>query len=155
MASVTLFSDASDVYTDDYCVFGLATCFFREDGEIHEVEILEPIPSAALEALIKDIPTSYKKAVAKSLGDIFTPEETIKIPAEFPQTTKLCEDFSQRVIAATRTYKRRSEATSHIPLGSMYDKFNFSTQKKRLLNMEHIVTTDDNVKQHAYTHQVL
>jgi hypothetical protein len=154
MTNVNLFSDATDIYTDDYCVFGLATCFFREEGEISQVEILEPIPSAALEALIKGIPTSYQKAVAKTLGEVFT-AETVKIPVEFPENTKLCEEFNQRVIAATRTYKRRTEAKSHIPLGTVYDKFNYSIQKKRLLNMENVVTTDDNVKQHKYTHEVL
>lgn len=154
MASVTLFPSVPDLYTDDYCVFGLATCFFREDGEIHQVEILEPIPSAALEALIKGIPTSYQKAVAKTLGEIFT-VDNVKIPVEFPETTKLCEDFNDRVVAAARTYKRRTEAQSHISLGSVYEKFNYSTEKKRLLNMENVVTTDDNVKQHAYTHQTL
>jgi len=154
MASVTLFSHAPDIYTDDYCVFGLATCFFREDGEIQQVEILEPIPSAALEALIKGIPTSYQKAVAKTLGEVFT-AETVKIPVEFPETTKLCEEFNQRVIAASRTYKRRTEAQTHIPLGTMYDQFNYSIEKKRLLNLENVVTTEDNVKQHAYTNQVL
>lgn len=154
MASVTLFPSAPDLYTDDYCVFGLATCFVREDGEIQPVEVLEPIPSSALEALLKGIPTSYQKAVAKSLGDIFT-VDCVKIPAEFPETTKLCEEFSDRAIAAARTYKRRTEAQAHIPLGTVYDQFNYSTEKKRLLNMENIVTADDNVKQHAYTHQVL
>ncbi|WLT37067.1 hypothetical protein NON20_13625 [Synechocystis sp. B12] len=32
--------------SDDYCVLGLATCFLREDGDFHAVDIIEPIPSA-------------------------------------------------------------------------------------------------------------
>ena len=49
----TALSQAPDISTQDYCVFGLATCFVREDGEVEQVQIVEPIPSAALEAILK------------------------------------------------------------------------------------------------------
>ena len=59
----TLLDEATDLAADDYLVVGLATCFVKEDGEVHEVEVIEPIPSAALEAIVKGIPTSYKLAL--------------------------------------------------------------------------------------------
>ncbi|MGH7999306.1 MAG: hypothetical protein ACREPR_07750, partial [Brasilonema sp.] len=66
MTMATLLPNAPDISADDYCVFGLATCFLKEDGEVHQVQVVEPIPSAALEAILKGIPTSYQLACAKS-----------------------------------------------------------------------------------------
>ncbi|HAJ62536.1 MAG TPA: hypothetical protein DCP31_27515, partial [Cyanobacteria bacterium UBA8543] len=59
MAAATSLIDAPDVSTDSYLVIGLATCYLKADGEVHEVKVIEPIPSAALEAILKNIPTSY------------------------------------------------------------------------------------------------
>ncbi|MCW6036762.1 hypothetical protein K4A83_10880 [Spirulina subsalsa FACHB-351] len=154
MASATLFPNAPDVSATDYCVFGLATCFVRDGGEVSQVEVIEPIPSSALEALMKGIPTSYQWASGKNLGDFFGADE-ITIPAEFPSDAKLCENFAERAVAASRTYKRRPEAQVLIPLGTKKEDFNYSTEKKRVLNAENMVSAEDNVKQHAYTHQVL
>ena len=154
MTTATLFSQASDLTVDDYCVFGLATCFVRQEGEIEQVKIFEPIPSAALEAILKGIPTSYELACAKSLGEIFT-NETPQIPSEFTAEAQLCDRFDERVIAATRTYKVRPEAKQHIPLGSVKEDFNYSLEKKRVLNAVNVVRKEDNVKQHSHTHKVL
>lgn len=154
MTTATLFSQVSDITTDDYCVFGLATCFVRQDGEIEQVKIFEPIPSAALEAILKGIPTSYELACAKSLGEIFTGENP-QIPAEFPPEAQLCNLFNERVLAAARTYKVRPEAKKHIPLGSVKQDFNYSLEKKRVLNAVNVVSKEDNVKQHSHTHKVL
>lgn len=142
------------ISTDDYCVFGLATCFIRDEGEISEVQIIEPIPSAALEALIQGIPTSYKLACAKSLGEIFV-DDSLQIPAEFPQNSQFCDDFEERAIAATRTYQRRPQAKAHISVGAVKEDFNYSLERKRVLNQTNVVKTEDNVKQHSYTHQKL
>ncbi len=154
MTSSTLFPNAPDLGSDDYCVFGVATCFVREETEVKEVYVLEPIPSAALEALMKNIPTSYKIAYATSLGDIFQ-DNSLKIPSVLGSNLQIPDDFAERAAAATRTYKRRPEAKAHIPLGNSYDQFNFSTEKKRVLNQVNIVSTEDNVKQHEHTHKVL
>jgi hypothetical protein len=155
MTSAILFPDTQDLTVDDYCVLGLATCFLRDEGEIHQVQIVEPIPSAALEAILKGIPTSYQLAVAKSLGEVFPDQSQPKIPTEFPENTQLCDNFSERLIAATRTYKRRPEAQVHIPLGTKRSDFNYSLERKRVLNSVNVVRTEDNVKQHEYTHKVL
>lgn len=154
MTTAALLPQASDLSADDYCVFGLATCFIREDGEIQQVKIFEPIPSAALEAILKGIPTSYELACAKSLGEIFQ-SETSQIPSEFPIEAQLCDRFNERVIAATRTYKVRPEAKKHIPLGELKQDFNYSLEKKRILNAVNVVSTEDNVKQHSHTHKIL
>ena len=58
------------VSPDDYCIFGLATCFVREEGETKEVQVIEPIPSAYLETMIKGVETSYKFACAKTVGEV-------------------------------------------------------------------------------------
>ncbi len=145
---------ASDLSQDDYCILGLATCFVREDGEVNQVKIVEPIPSAALEAIIKGIPTSYELAKSMTLGEIFT-ADTVKIPTEFTSEASLCDRFDERVAAATRTYKSRPEATKHIPLGTTKRDFNYSVARKRVLNAANVVRTEDNVKQHDHTHKVL
>ncbi len=154
MTTTTDIFEISDISKDDYCVFGLATCFLQDEDEISQVQIMEPIPSAALEAILKGIPTSYKMICGKSLGEVFN-GNTPQILADFPSDTKLCQDFADRVVAAVRTYKSRPEAKNHVPLGTVKSDLNFSLEKKRLLNAVNTVNTSDNVKQHEYTHKVL
>lgn len=145
--------NATDLSADDYIVLGLATCFIKEDGEVHAVQIVEPIPSAALEAIVKGIPTSYETAIATTIGAIWV-NDAAQIPPEFP-AAQLCDGFSERLVSAARTYKARPVAQSHIPVGTAKSDFNFSTERKRVLNSQRIVKTEDNVKQHEYTHKVL
>lgn len=152
--SKTTYPNAPDLSTNDYIVVGLATCFIKEDGEVHEVKIVEPIPSAALEAIIKGIPTSYNKALATNLGAILDGENP-QIPDGFPSDAQFSDEFEFRTIAAARTYKTRPQAQEHIPLGTIRDNFNYSVERKRVLNSARIVKTEDNVKQHEYTHKVL
>ncbi|WNZ24400.1 hypothetical protein HJG54_17080 [Leptolyngbya sp. NK1-12] len=154
MTTAATYPNAPDVSADDYVLIGLATCFIKADGEVCQVKIAEPIPSAALEALVKGIPTSYELAVATTLGAVLPAEEP-QLPADFPPETQFCDDFAYRAIAAARTYKSRPEAQTHVPLGTHKTDFNYSTERKRVLNSDRIVKTEDNVKQHAYTHQVL
>ncbi|ACK64982.1 conserved hypothetical protein [Rippkaea orientalis PCC 8801] len=154
MATATLLPNAPDIATDDYCVFGLATCYLKEDGEFFEVQVIEPIASAALEAIIKGIPTSYQLACAKTVGEVLTGEKPRKL-VEFPENAQFCDNFSERVAATVRTYKSRPEATSHIPLGTVRNDFNYSLDRKRVLNAVNVVRTEDNVKQHSHTHKVL
>ena len=154
MTSSTAYSNAPDISADDYVIVGLATCFIKEEGEVHQVEIIEPIPSAALEAILKGIPTSYQMALATTVGAIL-PGEGVQIPAEFPPEVQLADDLIERIFAAARTYKSRPNAQSHLGLGTVFKEFNYSLERKRILHSERIVNADDNVKQHAYTHQVL
>lgn len=154
MTDTTLLTKASDLSPDDYCVLGVATCFLREAGEVQEIKVVEPIPSAALEALVKQIPTSYQLACAKTLGEILVAEK-IQIPPEFPQDANLCDRFEERLLAAARTYKSRPEAKKQVPLGTLKQDFNYSLERKRVLNATNIVRPEDNVKQHEHTHKVL
>ena len=148
------YPQAPDLSAEDYIVLGLATCFLKEDGKLHEVQIIEPIPSAALEALTKGVPTSYQMAYATHLGAVVN-GETLQKPADFPEAAQWCDEFANRVISAARTYKAHPQAQEHIPVGSPRQDFNYSVERKRVLNSQRIVRTEDNVKQHKYTHEVL
>jgi hypothetical protein len=146
--------NAPDLAADDYIVIGLSTCFIKEDGEVYEVEVVEPIPSAAFEALFKGIPTSYKLACATTLGAVLNGDTPI-MPEGFPASAQFAEEFVSRLFAAARTYKRRESAKSLIPLGTTYSDFQYSTERKRVLNVARVVTKEDNVKQHSHTHKTL
>ncbi|WP_088243698.1 hypothetical protein [Calothrix rhizosoleniae] len=154
MTTATFSPDTTDLAPDDYIVLGLATCFLKEDGEVYQVEVIEPIPSAALEAILKGIPTSYKFAHATTLGNILG-GDTLQKPDEFPENSQFSDEFAQRAIAAARTYKRRESAAKLIPSGTTYTELNYSIERKRVLNASRVVTKDDNIKQHPNTHKVL
>lgn len=139
---------------EDYCVFGLATCFIRDEGETKEIKVIEPIPSAALEALFKEIPTSYQLAIATTIGQVIQ-ENALEKPAEFPADSQFCDDFLDRTLASTRTYKNKPSAQEYIKLGTSKSDFNYSLERKRVLNSVHKVSDDDNVKQHSHTHKIL
>ena len=154
MSTATLIANYPDISTENYCVFGVATCFIREDGETHQVQVIEPIPSAALEAILTGITTSYQLAYGKTVGD-FLAGDTPQIPSDFPEGSQLCDDFVDRLVSACRTYKSRPTAKEHIPVGTTYTNLNYSIERKRVLNDTRVVTKDDNVKQHSHTHKVL
>jgi hypothetical protein len=147
-------SNVTDVPSDAYVVLGLATCFIKEDGKLQPLKILEPIPSAALEALCKGIETSYEMAIATTFGIAFA-EGQGQVPETFPADAQLCEAFEERIMAATRSYRSCASIQSLLPLGQSKTDFNYSIERKRILNVEREIRTEDNVKQHAYTHQVL
>ena len=146
--------DETGLKETDYCVFGVATYFTRVDGDLKVVEIMEPIPSAALEALLKGIPTSYKLACAMTLGEVFCKDKVLP-PRVLGDRLELPEDLLERTMAAAITYQRHPKATEHISLGSVYEKLNYSVDHKRILNQENIVRSEDNVKQHSHTHKTL
>ncbi|VEP16785.1 conserved hypothetical protein [Hyella patelloides LEGE 07179] len=154
MTNIKLLSQVSDISLEDYCSFGLATCFVRDEGEIHQVKVVEPIPSAALEAILQGIPTSYEFVCGQTLDNFFV-EDTPIIPQEFPASAQLCDRFTERAIAATRTFKTRPSAAKHIPIGTIKQDLNYSLSKKRVLNDSSVVRVEDNVKQHEYTHKIL
>ncbi|YAI82805.1 MAG: hypothetical protein ACQJCO_04410 [cyanobacterium endosymbiont of Rhopalodia sterrenbergii] len=70
MATVTFLPNTPDILTDDYCLFCLATCYFKEDREFIEIQVIEPIPSAALGAILKDIHTSCQLVFARAVGKV-------------------------------------------------------------------------------------
>ena len=157
---MTYFANAPDLTDSDYLVVGVATCFIKIEGEVKRVKVLEPIPSASLEALLKQIPTSYDFACAVELGQVLDQDGVPHLPDQVKVQPSLAELqiadlFAERAIASARTYKAKPEAQSHIPMGSSHTDFNFSLDKKRVLNSDRIVSEEDNVKQHSHTHKVL
>jgi hypothetical protein len=56
---------------------------------------------------------------------------------------------------AVRTYQSRPQAQGYIPLGTISRDFNYSLERKRVLNATKVVRPEDNVKQHPLTHQTL
>lgn len=142
------------VSTDDYCIFGLATCFVREEGEIQEVEVIEPIPSAYWETLLKGVETSYKFVCAKTVGEILV-NDNLQKPHDFPSNSQFCHNFTEMMFAATRTYQKKPSAKEFLPLGKQKTDLNYSLTRKRILNNIKTVSDDDNVKQHPNTHKIL
>ncbi len=139
---------------NDYCVLGLATCFIREEGEIKEIKVIEPIPSAYLEAMMKGVETSYQTAIALKVGEILVNDSLTK-PREFPAESQFCDEFVDRMFAASRTYQSKPSAQEYINLGTIKQDFNYSTARKRVLNNVNTVSDDDNIKQHPNTHKTL
>ena len=148
-----LLTQAPELTAQDYLVIGVATCFRREEGELETVKVLEPIPSAYLESLLQNIPTSYELVAATTVGDVLNNVGIPTLPNG--EAVHFCENFGDRVIAAARTYHARPESQAHLPVGSTRTDFNYSTEKKRVLNFKNVVKAEDNVRQHKYTHQKL
>ena len=105
MSTYNLFLDTPDLTNNDYCIFGLATSFLKNDGKFDEIKIIEPIPSSALEIILKGIPTSYEFICAMTIGEIIIDEKLTKT-VHFPEEAKFCDLFIERTVASARTYKR-------------------------------------------------
>jgi hypothetical protein len=153
---MTLSSLPTKLSDSDYVIVGLAHCFIKQDGDVVPVKILEPVPSAYFEALMKGVPTSYEVLYSMQLGELLKDEQPIvtNLPVD-PKDVQFCEDFAERSLAAARTYQDREDIQATVPHGQAFSDVNFSTEKKRILNAVHKVTTEDNVKQHQYTHMTL
>lgn len=154
MAMANPYPNAEDLAPDNYVVLGLATCFLKQDGEVIPIEVIEPIPSAALAAILQGIPTSYHLACGTTLGEILNGENLQK-PSIFPPEAEFSREFIQRLFAATRTYKQDDAVKIKIPVGSTYRDFQYSTERKRVLNAQRNISKTDNVKQHSHTHKTL
>lgn len=134
----TVLSNAPDLVLEDYCVLGLASCFVKQEREIFNIKVIEPLPYAAIAALMKLTPTAYQMVIAKSLGEIFSGDNLEQIE-EFPPEAQFCADFTQKIITATRSYKNTPHSKSLLPLGSTQTDFNLSLDKKRILDADHFV----------------
>ena len=144
-----------DLSPSSYLVLGLAHCFYKADGAVHGVRIIEPIPSASLETLFKQVPTAYEVACAVQLGEVLNDQGELLVPVLLQAyEAQPCMDFAERAIACARTYATHPQAQL-IPYGNLYQEFNFSLEKKRILNAKRIVKDEDNIKQHGHTHKVL
>lgn len=153
MTSNALLENIPDLTREDYVVVGVATCFRRSESELEMLKVLEPIPSAYLETLLQGIPTAYDRIAAVTVGDLL--ESTKRAALMDDEDVRLCENFRDRLVAAARTYQNRPAAQSLVPVGTSRTDLNFSTEKKRILNLENVVKAEDNVRQHEYTHKTL
>ncbi|GJD12824.1 hypothetical protein Gasu2_68930 [Galdieria sulphuraria] len=141
---VDLFSE--QVKPDEYTVLGLAFCFQRDsNGKLQELVVIEPVPTSTLETILQGVPTSYKRLVATVYSRAM---DISSIPPAFVEDERVsfCENYSERLQAATRTYRARLEAKK-IQLGEVYVTINFSTSPKRVLNEKFEPSFEDNVKQ--------
>lgn len=145
-----------DLSPDSYLVLGVAHCFYKAEGDLQEIKLIEPIPSASLETLCKHVPTAYAVAGAFTLGEVLQEQgEGVIPPSLRPYQAQLCSEFVERAIATARTYKSHPQAQQYIPLGTTFAKFNFSLEKKRILNVKRVIKDEDNIKQDPHTHRVL
>ncbi|NJK33893.1 MAG: hypothetical protein HC919_02505 [Oscillatoriales cyanobacterium SM2_2_1] len=145
----------SDLTPSAYVVVGIAHCFYKEAGEVRALQLLEPIPSATLETLVQQVPTSYAEVRSLTLGEVLKDDGTLRRPTFMEQGVEFAADFAERAIAAARTYQAHPGIQNHLPIGSSLSPLNFSTEKKRLLKGDRIVRDEDNIKQHSHTHRVL
>jgi hypothetical protein len=153
MTLTTPFANAPDVSSDDYLVIGVATCFRRDDSDLVMLKVVEPVPSAYLESLLQKIPTSYERLLAVQVKQVLEAPDVADLVGE--PDVHFCENFSDRVIAAARTYHHQPQAQTRLPLGTVHTDLDYSVEKKRVLNVKNVVKVEDNVRQHAYTHKTL
>lgn len=143
----------TDLAPEDYLVVGVSACYQQDDGELIAVQVLEPIPSAYLESIFQGVPTSYQRVLGTTVETVFSDHSAAQISGV--EGAVFCHNFGDRAAAAVRTYKSRPESSTLVEIGSIRTDINHSMEKKRVLNAKNVVTKDDNVRQHQYTHQTL
>lgn len=142
---------------DDYVAFGLACCFVMNDNlKLDEYYVYEPLTAGTLETIAGSVnlETSYRRVTAFRAADIFEgpPARPTGIQAGKlkilldGEEAHPCENMLERTMAAARTFKRRVEAQM-CGFGDVLTDFNFSTERKRILNHKYEPSFDDNVKQ--------
>jgi len=84
--------------------------------------------------------------MALKLGEI--PGDIKELPAEFlgDDNPVWGEKFEERAAAAARTMKRRKESQM-VELGAICSNYQFSTERKRILDAAYEPSFEDNVKQ--------
>ena len=138
----------------DYVILGLANCFVRdEENQLQPIQVIEPVPSASFLTLIQKIPSSYSQLVACNVSNILTENGQVSVPDIFPEDAKLSQNFSERLMAAARTFQHHPEAKVW-DLGQV-ESLTISNPSKRVLNAKNTVSEQDNVKQHPLTHKTL
>lgn len=138
-----------DVGQDAYCCLGLAHCFKKNDaGKLEDVFVIEPLGASSLECMATGARTSFKIASGVRLADALSRNKSI-LPEGF-QEGMWCDKYEERLSASVRTWQRphaQDNLLDIVPLGKVRANFNFSLDDKRVLNMDNVVTDDDNVKQ--------
>lgn len=103
---MTISSVPTALSASDYVIVGLAHCFTKQDGNVVPVKIVEPVPSAYFEALVKGVPTSYQVLYSLQLGQLLDDNRPTAnhLPAD-AKGAQFCEDFVERTMAAARDRK--------------------------------------------------
>jgi hypothetical protein len=153
MNAETMLEKAPELAKDDYLAVGVATCFRREDGELETIHVLEPVPSAYLESVFQGIPTSYQCIFGTTIGAAL--DHAVLSTVNGIDNVQHCDEYGDRVLAAARTYKSRPAVKDLVPVAETRTDLNYSTEKKRVLNLKNVVKAEDNVRQHEYTHKKL
>ncbi|KAL2621827.1 hypothetical protein R1flu_002032 [Riccia fluitans] len=134
---------------EDYIVLGLAHCFTKDaDQKLMDTFVIEPIPAGGLECMDNGGRTCYKHAHGTNLG-VALKQDVSLLPPEF-QGGRFAEDFDFRTKCASRTWKRdhaEEFLMKLVPTDGVRSDWNFSLEDKRILNMENIVSDEDNIKQ--------
>ncbi|MBF2096785.1 MAG: hypothetical protein IGQ88_00185 [Gloeomargaritaceae cyanobacterium C42_A2020_066] len=141
-----------DLTPENYVAVGIATCFVKVEGKLQACQVLEPIPSAALAAILQGSPTSYSHIQGVTLGALLT-EGGVQWPEGAPSGIPWADQFAERAVAAARTYRRHTHLQELVPLGTVHTDLHFSVDRKRVLNAPRLVSEQDNVKQHTHTHE--
>jgi len=136
---------------DAYLALGVSTCFRRdEDGKLSEVSVIEPINATTLETMNIGAATSFQMVTGVTLADVVGQSDKSYLPAEYREA-EFCEDFEHRSEICARTWLRpypQEQLMDIVPLGATKTDWNFDcTKHKRVLNLVHEVTDEDNIKQ--------
>lgn len=139
---------------ENYVAMGLAKVFLMNEGKPKEQYIVEPLTAGTLETLQLGVPTSYCRVLATTCGDLFDDAAmptTLNVEALDKLTEgydfQLCESILERSMAAARTFRRRPEAASFVPVHETTEDVNFNTDRKRIMDLHYEPKFDDNVKQ--------
>ena len=149
----------SDIQGLDYLVLGVATCFTRnEEGRLQQILVAEPVPAAELDCLHSaSRTTSYQLLYATTYAELVRGDSPLLPQDIVPEGTLVCKDFVERAQAATRSYRAKPDF-KHLAIGDIASTdsntfpLKFSSEPKRVLNVDYEPSDEDNVKQHAHTH---
>jgi len=146
------FDGMSGLTLDDVVSVGVAQCFEKtESGKVEGILVAEPLSSATVECLNRGADTSYKACTTVRLGAALK-RDLPDLLALFDEEVKFCDDFDFRTQCAARTwltYRAQTELLDIIPLGAIRqgDLGEFSVKHRRILNLVHEVSDEDNIKQ--------
>jgi len=118
------------------------------EGKLQDHYLIEPIGATSLECMRNGAKTSFEAVVGVRYGEAMKKDVSL-LPEEFKGATH-CEDFDFRTQCVARTWTRphaQENLLDLVPLGQVRKDFNVNFDDKRVVNMENIVTDDDNIKQ--------
>jgi len=155
-------AELSLIQAADYLVVGVAACRRRNsEGKAEDIWVFEPIPATALEAMVRELKTSFVALMAVPYGDVLVDGDVLVPEALWRPELQIGEDFVFRATAAARTFKAKPHLQL-VPLDVLCTpetatplKLHYADELKRILGAKREISESDNVKQHSHTHKVL